>query len=153
MAIGQGRLLVTPLQVATLYLGIGAGGQHSGPRLLDRAFLPGGNVEQILTPPRTAALPWSAATLEAVRNGLRGVVGAPNGTAAAVFAGSPLAGVTAGKTGTAETGNGRQPHAWFACYAPADAPKVVVLAMLEEAGEGSAVAAPLARRMLEAALR
>jgi penicillin-binding protein 2 len=157
MAIGQGQLLVTPLQVAALYLAVAAGGRRPGPRLLDRALLPGGNVEQVLTPPPLArpdaALPWSAATLEAVRSGLRGVVGAPNGTAAAVFAGSPLAGITAGKTGTAESGPGRAPHAWFACYAPVDAPKVVVLAMLEQAGEGSQVAAPLARRMLEAALR
>jgi penicillin-binding protein 2 len=152
MAIGQGQLLVTPLQVAALYAAIAAGGQRLGPRLLDRAQLPGGNVERLLPPAAKPPLPWSAATLEAVRSGLRGVVGAGNGTAAAVFQGSPLAGITAGKTGTAESGGGRAPHAWFACFAPVDAPQVVVLAMLEHAGEGSQVAAPLARGVLETAL-
>ena len=152
MAIGQGQLLVTPLQVAALYAAIAGGGQRRGPRLLDRAQLPGGNVERLLPPAAKPPLPWSAATLEAIRGGLRGVVGAAGGTAAAVFQGSPLAGVTAGKTGTAESGGGRQPHAWFAGYAPVDAPQVVVLAMLEYGGEGSQAAAPLARGVLETAL-
>ncbi|MDQ3702812.1 MAG: penicillin-binding transpeptidase domain-containing protein [Chloroflexota bacterium] len=153
MAIGQGQLLVTPLQVAALYSAIAAGGQRHGPQLLERAFLPGGNVERLLSPAAKPPLPWSAPTLDAVRTGLKNVVGGANGTAAAIFQGSPLAGVTAGKTGTAETGPGRQPHAWFACYAPVEAPKAVVLVMLEHAGEGSQVAAPLARRVLEIALR
>ncbi|MGH2350123.1 MAG: penicillin-binding transpeptidase domain-containing protein, partial [Chloroflexota bacterium] len=156
MAIGQGQLLVTPLQVASLYAAIAAGGQRPGSRLLDRALLPGGNVERLLAPPGAAPaapLPWSAATLDAVRAGLRDVVGGPNGTAAFVFQGSPLVPITAGKTGTAEAGPGRAPHAWFACFAPIDAPRVVVLAMVEHGGEGSQVAAPVARRVLEAALR
>jgi penicillin-binding protein 2 len=138
--------------VAALYAAIAGGGQRQGPRLLDRAQLPGGNVERLLPPAAKPPLPWSAATLEAIRGGLRGVVGAAGGTAAAVFQGSPLAGVTAGKTGTAESGGGRQPHAWFAGYAPVDAPQVVVLAMLEYGGEGSQAAAPLARGVLETAL-
>ena len=153
MAIGQGNLLVTPLQVAALYGAIAAGGQRRGPRLLDRAQLPGGNVERLLTPQAKPPLPWKAQTLEAVRAGLRGAVGGPDGTAAGAFQGSPLAGSTAGKTGTAETGPGRAPHAWFACFAPLESPSVVVLAMLEHAGEGSQVAAPLARGVLEVALR
>ncbi len=153
MAIGQGQLLVTPLQVATFYGAIAAGGRRRGPQLLERALLPGGNVERLLSPPSRSPLPWGAATLDAVQAGLKNVVGTPNGTAAAIFGGSPLAGVTAGKTGTAEAGPGRQPHAWFTCYAPAEAPRAVVLAMLEHGGEGSQVAAPLARRVLEIALR
>jgi penicillin-binding protein 2 len=153
MAIGQGHLLVTPLQVAALYGAIAAGGQRRGPRLLDRAQLPGGNVERLLTPQAKPPLPWKAQTLEAVRAGLREVVGGRDGTAAGAFQGSPLAGSTAGKTGTAETGQGRAPHAWFACFAPVENPAVVVLAMLEHAGEGSQVAAPLARGVLEIALR
>src|SRR5207237_10599154 len=98
-------------------------------------------------------LPWSGGTLDAIRTGLRGVVGAANGTAEFVFRGSPLAAVTAGKTGTAETAPGRNTHAWFACFAPVDAPRATVLAVVEYGGEGSEVAAPVARRVLEAALR
>jgi penicillin-binding protein 2 len=153
MAIGQGQLLVTPLQMAAIYAAIAAGGQGQPLRLLDRAALPGGNVERSLATAQPLSLPWAAPTLDAVRTGLKGVVGSPNGTAAFAFRGSPLAGVTAGKTGTAETAPGRNTHAWFACFAPFDAPRAVVLAMVEYGGEGSEVAAPIARRVLEAALR
>ncbi|MER3469561.1 MAG: penicillin-binding protein 2, partial [Thermoflexus sp.] len=50
----------------------------------------------------------------------------------------------------AEAGPGRPPHAWFAGYAPADAPELVVVVVVEHGGQGSAVAAPLARQILEA---
>ena len=152
MAIGQGQLLVSPLQMASIYTSIAAGPQSRPMRLLDRATQAGGNIERTLAAAQALKLPWSSQTLDAVRAGLNGVVGAPDGTAAFVFQGSPLAAVTAGKTGTAETVPGRNTHAWFACYAPIGAPEAVVLTMLEYAGEGSVVAAPLARRVLEAAL-
>ncbi len=152
LAIGQGYLLVTPLQLATIYAQIAGGGRLAAPRLLDRAVQPGGNVERTLPAPAPRALPWSPATLQAVRAGLKGVVADPAGTASFVFRGSPLAGLVAGKTGTAEAAPGQAPHAWFACFAPFDAPKVVVLVMIEHGGEGSAVAAPIARRVLEAVL-
>jgi len=153
LAIGQGQLLVTPLQMAAIYAAIAAGGQGKPLRLLDKAVLPGGNVERSLATTQPLQLPWAGSTLDAVRSGLKGVVGSPNGTAAFVFQGSPLAAITAGKTGTAETAPGRNTHAWFACFAPVDAPRAVVLAMVEYGGEGSEVAAPIARRVLEAALR
>jgi penicillin-binding protein 2 len=152
LAIGQGDLLVTPLQVAGVYTGIASGGQTGGLFLLERALLPGGSVERLLGVQHRDPLPWSPATFAAVRAGLHGVVGAPQGTAAFVFQGSPLAPVVAGKTGTAETAPGRAPHAWFAAYAPAGAPNVVVLVMLEHGGEGSRAAAPIARRLLEGLL-
>ncbi|HXI15345.1 MAG TPA: penicillin-binding transpeptidase domain-containing protein [Chloroflexota bacterium] len=152
MAIGQGRLLVSPLQMASVYAAIAAGGRVSAPRLVERAVLPGGNVDRPVPHDRELVLPWSGDTLAQIRTGLKDVVGAPHGTAAFVFQGSPLAGITAGKTGTAESGAGRPSHAWFACFAPFDAPRAVVLVMLEHGGEGSRDAAPVARRMLEAAL-
>jgi penicillin-binding protein 2 len=151
MAIGQGHLLVTPLQLAAIYQGIATAGQGPGLKLLDRSLLPGGGVERTLAG-AAPVVKWSAVTLDAIRTGLRNVVGTPTGTAAHIFQGSSLAAIVAGKTGTAESGPGRQPHAWFACYAPFDAPKAVVLVMLENAGEGSAVAAPVARRILETVL-
>ncbi|HEU5316615.1 MAG TPA: penicillin-binding transpeptidase domain-containing protein, partial [Chloroflexota bacterium] len=151
MAIGQGQLLVTPLQLAAVYAAIATSGQGPGLRLLDRSTLPGGSVERRL-PASTRRVPWAPATFEAIRTGLRGVVAAPTGTAAFVFQGSPLAATVSGKTGTAETSGGQASHAWFACYAPFDAPKAAVLVMLEHGGEGSAAAAPLARRILEAVL-
>ena len=56
----------------------------------------------------------------------------------------------AGKTGTAEAGDGQDPHAWFACFAPYENPEIVVLVFLENGGQGSYRAAPLARNVLEA---
>ncbi len=58
----------------------------------------------------------------------------------------------AGKTGTAEVGGGRPDHAWFAGYAPADAPRVAFVAVLEEGGAGGSAAGPLARQFVEAML-
>ncbi len=72
-----------------------------------------------------------------------------SGTAAGAFAGFPLSSVpVAGKTGTAEVA-GEQPHSWFAAAAPADDPEYVVVAVVEEGGHGSEVAAPIVRRILE----
>ena len=151
MAIGQGQLLITPVQLAAVYAAIATSGQGPGLKLLDRTLLPGGSVERTL-PSAGPKVAWGASTFEAIRSGLRGVVGAPTGTAAHIFRGSPLAEITSGKTGTAEAGGGRTSHAWFACYAPFSAPRAVVLVMLENAGEGSSEAAPVARRILEAVL-
>jgi penicillin-binding protein 2 len=152
LAIGQGHLQVTPLQMASVYAGIATNGRVPPLRLLDRAVLPGGNVERRLPTALPRPLGWSPATFEALQTGLRNVVGAPHGTAAHIFAGSPLASLVSGKTGTAESGPGRLPHAWFACYAPSENPRAVVLVMLEHGGEGSGAAAPLARRILEVVL-
>jgi penicillin-binding protein 2 len=87
------------------------------------------------------------ATLDAVRAALVAVTGSEVGTARSAFAGFPLA--VAGKTGTAENPGG-EPHAWFAGYAPAEDPKLVVAVMLENGGEGSREAAPLAREVFGA---
>jgi cell division protein FtsI/penicillin-binding protein 2 len=57
--------------------------------------------------------------------------------------------IVAGKSGTAQAGGAAKPFAWFTAYAPADAPEIVVTIVLENAGEGSALAAPLARQLIE----
>jgi len=64
-----------------------------------------------------------------------------------VFRGFPID--VAGKTGTAEAGEGGESHAWFACFAPFDDPEIVVVVFLENGGQGSYRAAPLARNVLE----
>lgn len=72
-----------------------------------------------------------------------------NGTAAATFEGFPVAQIpVAGKTGTSEIA-GKQPTAWFVCFAPAGDPKYVVAVAIEQGGHGGESAAPVARRILE----
>jgi penicillin-binding protein 2 len=81
--------------------------------------------------------------------GLLGAVAGPDGTAAMAFAGFPLGRVpVAGKTGTAQV-SGRADTSLFVAVAPAGDPRFAVAAVVEEAGFGSAVAAPIVRRVLE----
>jgi penicillin-binding protein 2 len=89
-------------------------------------------------------LPVDPAVLAYVRDALAGVT--TEGTAAGAFAGLPLA--VAGKTGTAEVA-GKQDTSWFASYAPADDPQLVVVGMVSQGGTGGKVAAPLVREVYE----
>jgi penicillin-binding protein 2 len=87
-------------------------------------------------------------TLERVREGLRQVVASPQGTGKALRLKEVA---VAGKTGTAETG-GRPDHAWFAGYVPADRPRYAFVVVLEHAGSGGRMAAPVAKKLVEAML-
>ncbi|MEX2587333.1 MAG: penicillin-binding protein 2 [Actinomycetota bacterium] len=146
MSIGQGDILTTPLQMASVYSAIANGGTlhtpHLGSTLLENgepvAELPAGESKQVEVDP---------GDLQAVRATLEAVT--VDGTAAAAFSGFPLQSIpVASKTGTSELA-GSQPYAWFAAYAPADDPRYVVVVMLEEGGHGGETAAPVARRVLE----
>ncbi|MCX7939222.1 MAG: penicillin-binding transpeptidase domain-containing protein, partial [Thermoflexales bacterium] len=161
LAIGQGALLATPLQVARMTAAVANGGMLVRPRLVSAA------------PPERVPLPLRPETLRAIQDAMLGVTTSPRyGTAFAAFRGfdycerqqqwvrcaelpahqrATLRRLrVAGKTGTAQASLGRKPFAWFTGYAPADDPQVVVTVLLENAGEGSAEAAPLARAVLEA---
>jgi len=157
MAVGQGDILVTPLQLANVYAAIADRGPffrpHVGKEILTWQGETVETVEpkqigDITDPNNTLGVSVSKENLEVVRSALTGVVWG-SGTAAGAFAGFPLQQIpVAGKTGTAEVA-GKQPCAWFACYAPASDPQYVVLVMIEEGGHGGMVAAPVARRILE----
>jgi penicillin-binding protein 2 len=114
---------------------------------LDRVIEPE-QIGDVTAPDPTTGVSVSKSNLETVRSALTGVVSG-SGTAAGAFYGFPLQQYpVAGKTGTAEV-QGKQPCAWFACYAPANDPRYVVVVMIEEGGHGGLVAAPVARRILE----
>jgi penicillin-binding protein 2 len=144
MSIGQGDLQTTPLQVANTFAAMANRGTLYRPHVVAEVTRPDGTSEPV-EPEVFARLPVSGSTLDFIHSGLLGVT-RRNGTAEAVFADFPLP--VAGKTGTAEF-KPKQPIAWFAAYAPADSPRYVVLAMLEEGGSGSQTAAPIVRRILE----
>jgi len=144
MSIGQGAVTVTPLQVARMMASVANGGTLLRPHLLLYAFErdraktwtpPVAQRERIYTTPALAVL----------REGLQAAAERGTGRASAVK------GLTiAGKTGSAENPRGR-PHAWFAGYAPVEAPRVVVVAFVEHGYRGGLSAAPIVRRVFEAA--
>ncbi len=147
MSIGQGDVDVTPLQMAVMYSAIANGGTLYKPQLALKIGSPDMGPEEIVQPQVTGQLPVSAENLAAIRQGLRWVVAGARGTARHIFIGMPVA--VAGKTGTAETAT-EKPDAWFAAYAPSDAPELTVVVLIENSGQGSGVAAPIARQVFEA---
>lgn len=158
MAIGQGFVQVTPLQMATIIAALANGGTIYRPTLIDRIGAGGGAPEESWPVHENGQLPLSPDHLAAIKEGLWQVANNQNiGTAAFQFVDLPVP--LAGKTGTAEDPP-RNSHAWFVGYAPAapytqpdgttiDTPQIAIVVMVENAGEGSAVAAPIFRRLIE----
>ena len=157
MSVGQGDILVTPLQLANVYAAIANGGPFFRPHVGKEIITWQGETEEIIEPEQIGditskdnplGISVDAGNLGIVRSALSGVTWG-SGTAAGAFSGFPLQAIpVAGKTGTAEIQD-KQPCAWFACYAPANDPQYVVVVMIEEGGFGGAMAAPVARRILE----
>jgi penicillin-binding protein 2 len=147
LAIGQGELLVTPLQVAVLMAAVGNGGTVYRPSLVEMVAADPTNPERTFAPVATGQLPISAENLKVIQDSLQRVTADATGTGYEAFRGLDLA--VAGKTGTAETGQ-EIPHSWFAGYAPANAPDIAIAVIVENAGTGAEYAALLFRRVVEA---
>jgi len=148
MAIGQGDILTTPLQMAYLYSGIANGGKFIKPHVMKDLENEEGKVVKKAALETSAEIQLSPANLAGVIQALTGVVQG-KGTAAATFQGFPVAQIPiAGKTGTSEIA-GKQPTAWFVGFAPAGDPKYVVAVAIEQGGHGGESAAPVARRIFE----
>ena len=157
MAIGQGFVQVTPLQFVTLVAAIANGGTLYQPSVVDRLGAGAGLPEEPLPPKAPRQLPISPNTLATLQEAMFDVANNGSGTATHQFLDLPVQ--VAGKTGTAEDPP-RNSHAWFAGYAPAtpytktdgttiENPEIAIVVMIENAGEGSAVAAPIFRRIVE----
>lgn len=146
-AIGQDTFLVSPLQVADFIAAVANGGTLWRPNLIGKVedFVNG--TQQDIAPQKRGDLPASAGTLQIVREGMRGVTMGKDGTAAFVFDKFPV--TTAGKTGTSQVPGNNEPHAWFGGYAPYDDPQIAICVMVENGGEGSKVAAPIFKKVLE----
>jgi penicillin-binding protein 2 len=157
LAIAQGNTLITPLQVADFIAAVGNGGTLYTPHVIDRIVPVIGDPTYVFTPTVRGTLPVSPENLSIVQDAMVSVVMNPRGTAYRTSAyginsfvsstGIPVA----AKTGTAESGYG-DPHAWFAGYTFAgreNRPDIAVAVLVENGGEGSVVAAPIFRRVLE----
>ncbi len=149
LAIGQGFILVTPLQIARMMAAVANGGTLYRPYLVERIAPNASHPEHITAPQATGQLPLSTENLSILQEALLGVTSKPLGTAAHRFEGLDIP--VAGKTGTAQAPRaGDLPHAWFAGYFPTDAPEIALVVLAENAGEGSTIAAPLFRQVVEA---
>ena len=144
-AIGQGYYTATLMQQALLLAAVANSGTVFKPLLVDRVVSPDGALVTQFRSEVLRTITLRSDVWDTIRQGLVGVTS--RGTGAAVFQGLPVA--VAGKTGSAETGRGTT-HSWFACYAPAEQPEIVVAVLIEEGGEGSVAAAPVVRKILEA---
>ena len=147
-AIGQGFQLTTPLQMASLISQVANGGHRFRPYLVSKIVSPtSGEVLKTFGPEELGTVPMSPKTLEAIRTGLRDVI-TPAGTAGYMFEGFPIP--IAGKTSTAENPHGDD-HGWFVAYGPYDNPTIAIAVIVEQGGYGSDSAAPIARKIMEAA--
>jgi penicillin-binding protein 2 len=154
MAVGQGGMSSTPLQLANAYAAFANGGTlwkpHVGREVRDAE----NNVIRTIAPEATRQMRFDANVRQQLLLGFAGVTASEDGTAYAPFAGFPLDSIpVAGKTGTAQVGareEGKGDTSLFAAYFPANAPRYVVVAVVEEAGRGAQTAAPIVRRVIEA---
>lgn len=154
VAIGQERLLATPLQMAEVAAAVANGGKLMKPQIWSRVVDPDGRVTKRLDPAEYSQ-PISSETAEELTTAMEGVVSEGTGTNAAI------PGVTvAGKTGTAETpfnescgGGTEENQAWFMGFAPAEDPKIAIAATVECTEQfGNDVAAPIFRDVAETIL-
>ncbi|KKR91736.1 MAG: Penicillin-binding protein 2 [Parcubacteria group bacterium GW2011_GWC2_42_12] len=144
LAIGQGDLLVTPLQVADYTAVFANGGSLYRPHLIKQVL---NHQDQLIgevenKPIRSNMV--SAKNIEIVRQGLRQTI--TQGSAQSL---QDVVVSVAGKTGTAQWSTVKPPHAWFTGFAPYDKPQIVITILIEQGGEGSAVAVPIAQEVLD----
>jgi penicillin-binding protein 2 len=162
ISIGQGFNLTTPLQLVQAYSALANGGTRWRPHLVSRIELSDGSIVKEYLPEKKGELKLSPQTIAALGSALWGVVNEPGGTGAA--ARRPSADVC-GKSGTSQVISLPQndkarraqkitafhkDHALFVCYAPMKSPEIAVVVIAENAGGGGAVAAPIARKILNA---
>lgn len=142
-SIGQGYTLVTPLQTALATAVFANGGYLCKPQVLKRSN--GDTQLNVTLPAYCHKLPLSSQTISTIREGMKEEC-STGGTGWPFFDFKPQVGC---KTGTAESNNDASPHAWFSVFAPFDKPEIAVTVVVEQAGQGSDIAAPVAKELLK----
>lgn len=159
VAIGQGYVTVTPLQLANMMATVANGGTLYRPRIVSKVESVNNGAVRVYGPEIIHSIQIKPSTLEQVRTALADVVRSPAGTGGA--ARSNIVDI-AGKTGTAQVVEMKggyvkseqlaylnRDHAWFVSYAPIENPQIAVVVMIEHGGHGASAAAPLAKKMIE----
>jgi penicillin-binding protein 2 len=156
ISVGQGDLLVSPLQMAMAISAVANGGTLYRPHLVDSITDAAGKVVQQISPQAVRQGFISPENLAVVRQGMKLAVNEPQGTACCLIK-QQVPVTVAAKTGTAETvthddgtsaAQESKPDAWFEAFAPADDPKIAIVILIEHSGEGAVYAAPAARQTL-----
>lgn len=151
-SIGQGDMLVTPLQVARFTAAIANGGTLYRPQIVEKILPVDGDPKLVFRPEATGTLPPRDENLKIIQEAMYMVTNAQRGTARFNLRGFNEQFDVAGKTGTAESGNGKS-HAWFAGYTMNEAgttlPDIAIVVIVENIGEGSEYAVPIFRAMAE----
>lgn len=149
LAVGQGDLVVSPVQLANAYAAFANGGTVYAPRIASAVLDPSGRVLRKIDTQTLQTVDLPPSVRAPLLAGFEGAVADPDGTAFAAFQGFPLEEFSvAGKTGTAEVA-GKQDSALFSAIAPVEAPRFSVTVVMEQSGFGASAAAPVARRVLE----
>jgi len=144
LGIGQGELGVSPLQMACYASAIATRGEYHTPHVVQKIRNKESG-EMIDIEPEVRKIDLSAQIWDILQEGMKRVVNTAGGTGGA----AKVAGVSvSGKTGTAQNPHGKD-HAWFIGYAPSDHPKIAICVLVENAGFGGAVAAPIAGLCME----
>jgi len=147
MAIGQGDMKATPLQIANAYSAIAVTGVLRKPLLIKKIAEPGGAAAQEFRAEDVHPLPVSPSNLDFIRQGLAAVIHSTGGTSYGAWAGSTVD--AAGKSGTAEDIGFGANHVFFVAYANRSNPTILALAALETGESGSREAGPMVRKVLE----
>lgn len=146
-AVGQGDISLPPLQMAVATAAIANGGTVYRPQIVKQVGgLDNTDTVRVSEPEVLSTLDFKPGVMETLQQGMCGVVSDFDyGTAYIRFDNAPYS--ACGKTGTAQTG--LYPNAWFVAYAPADDPQIAVVVMVAQSLEGSQIAAPITRRILD----
>lgn len=148
LSIGQGNVMVTPLQLVRAYAAVANGGKLYTPRIGVAVVRPDGTVVRKIDAPEPKQVPVDDKVLAFMRKALADVP--KKGTAAGAFAGFDLKRVAVGgKTGTAER-YGKEDMSWFASFGPVKNPRYAVVAMVSQGGYGAQTSAPIVRKIWEA---
>lgn len=144
MSIGQGFLLVTPLQMANLIAAVSNGGTLFRPHIVKRIETPEGKIIKEFCPEKIGELNLPADALAVIQQGLWAAVNETGGTAR----GASVPGIeVAGKTSTAQNPSG-EAHGWFIAFAPFENPRLALAILIEHGKSGAASAAPIAREII-----
>ncbi|MFC1622544.1 penicillin-binding protein 2 [Patescibacteria group bacterium] len=144
LAIGQGDILATPLQISSLTSVIANSGKLFQPYLV-KEIVSIKNISSAEIKPKIIKQNFiDRKNIEIVKKGLRQAV--ISGSAISL---NSLSISSAGKTGTAQVGGEKDPHAWFTVFAPYENPEIVITVLIENGGDGSAIALPVAKQILK----